>query len=171
METILLIVSRKSRVTSTALVVILLVACGNPSDRPAEGSLARPISSVMAEVDAALWAFHAADTAKDAEAVIGLLWPEYYMFVDGARIGYDEVVRGAREFLPSLELFHTDWTDVRITPLGPDAAVASFQFRDSIITMTGELIQSRGPTTFVWHRRDGEWRLVYGDADHYALDP
>lgn len=171
METILLIVSRKSRVTSTALVVILLVACGNPSDRPAEGSLARPISSVMAEVDAALWAFHAADTARDAEAVIGLLWPGYYMFVDGARIGYDEVVRGAREFLPSLELFHTDWTDVRITPLGPDAAVASFQFRDSIITMTGELIQSRGPTTFVWHRRDGEWRLVYGDADHYALDP
>lgn len=106
----------------------------------------------------------------DAEAVVGLLWPEYGMLVDGTRIGYDEVVLGAREFMPSLALFHTEWTDVRITPLGPNAAVASFQFRDSIITMAGEMIRSRGPTTFVWQRRAAEWRLLYGDSDHYPVD-
>ena len=148
-----------------------MVACSNPPNRSSVESLTVDTSTIAAEVEAAVWAFHAADTARDAEAVIGLLWPEYYMFVDGARLGYEEAAQGARGFMPTLELFHTDWTDLRITPLGPNSAVASFQFRDSIITLAGELMQSRGPTTFVWQRRDGEWRLLFGDADHYPIDP
>jgi len=118
-----------------------------------------------------VWAFHAADTARDAEAVIRLLWPEFTMLVDGARLDHGQVVRGSREFLASLELFHTDWSDLRITLLGTGAAVASFKFRDSIVTRTGEVIRSRGPTTFVWQRRGGDWRLLFADADHYPIDP
>jgi ketosteroid isomerase-like protein len=128
-------------------------------------------SRISAEVEAAVQAFHAADTSMNAEAVIGLLWPDYTMFVDGTRIGYDDVVAGSRDFMASLELFHTDWTDLEITVLGPDAAVASFLFRDSIVTSAGDLIQARGPTSFVWQRRGGEWRLLFGDADHYPIDP
>ena len=128
-------------------------------------------SVMLEEVEAAVWAFHAADTAMDAAGVIGLLWPDYYMLGDGQRVGFEDVVLGSRELMASLELFATEWTDLRITPLGPDAAVASFQFRDSIITKSGELIRAQGPTTFVWERRAGEWRLVYADADHYPIDP
>jgi len=128
-------------------------------------------SVMLEEVGAAVWAFHAADTAMDAEGVIGLLWPDYYMLGDGQRVGYEDAVLGSREFMASLKLFATEWTDLRITPLGPDAAVASFQFRDSIITKSGELSRAQGPTTFVWERRAGEWRLVYADADHYPIGP
>ncbi len=161
---------RATSVTRTALALAFLVACRSEPNS-AGGPLNTRSSSVTAGVEAAVWAFHAADTARDAEAIVKLLWPEYTMFVDGARMRYDEVVKGSREFLPSLELFHTVWSDLRITPLGPNAAVASFQFRDSIITKGGDLIRSRGPTTFIWERRNGEWRLVYGDADHYPIDP
>ena len=143
----------------------LLWGCVNPPDPGRTES-----SQVAAEIEAAVWAFHAADTAKDSEAVIGLLWPDYSMFVDGARLGYEEVVEGSREFMSGVQLFHTVWTDLQVTPLGPDAAVASFQFRDSIITSAGDVIRSRGPTTFVWQRRAGEWRLVFADADHYPVD-
>ncbi|MFV1979649.1 MAG: nuclear transport factor 2 family protein, partial [Rhodothermia bacterium] len=97
--------------------------------------------------------------------------PEFYMLADGARLEYDDVVAGSREFLPDLVVFAADWTDVRITPLDPNHAIASFQFRDSIVTSTGELIQTQGPTTLVWEKRDGEWRAVYADADHYPVDP
>ncbi len=27
--------------------------------------------------------------------------------------------------------------------------------------------ESQGPTTFLWVRRNGEWRLRFGEADHY----
>jgi ketosteroid isomerase-like protein len=144
-------------------------ACGAPPER-AEGPLRPDTSRIVREIEAAVWAFHAADTARDAEAVIRLLWPDFTILVDGARQDYRQVASGSRAFMSSLELFHTSWTDLQIIPLGVDAAIASFQFRDSIITHAGDLIRSRGPTTFLWERRTGEWRLRFADADHYPID-
>ena len=157
------------RTVSVAIVTVVMCACSLEAV-PDQGSAIEE-SVLREEVEAAVWAFHAADTAMDAEGVIALLWPDYYMLGDGQRIGYEDVVRGSREFMGGLELFATEWRDLRITPLGSDAAVSSFQFRDSIITKSGQLMRSQGPTTFVWVRRDGEWRLVYADADHYPIDP
>jgi len=141
-----------------------LQACGVPE--PAADSPGDP-ARVTAEVEAAVWAFHAADTARDAERVINLLWPDYEMLVDGQRLDHTQVSAGSRSFLPSLEVFHTVWTDLRIIPLSRDAAISSFLFRDSIVTQAGGVIESQGPTTFLWIRRGGEWRLRFGDADHY----
>jgi hypothetical protein len=123
----------------------------------------------MVELEDALWAFHAADTSRDAEAVINLLWPELEMLIDGQRWNHDRVVAASREFMGSIDVFATDWTDLSITSLDPDHAVTSFLFRDSIVTKTNRLIQSRGPTTFVWQRRNGEWRVLFADADHYPI--
>jgi hypothetical protein len=149
--------------------VVLVLAFGCAPAPP--GDEAVDLDAVRAEVTAAVEAFHAADTARDADGVIRLLWPEYTMLVDGRRSDYDEVVNGAREFMPGLELFHTKWTDLQVTPLSADAAIAQFLFRDSIITLAGDTIRAQGPTTFVWTRRDGDWRLLFGDADHYPIQP
>ena len=149
---------------------MLWAGCANAPD-VAEESRTDALSRVSEEVEAAVQLFHRADTAMDAEAVIGLLWPDYTMLVDGVRVSYEDVARGSREFMASLDLFHTEWTDLQIRPLGPDAAIASFQFRDSIVTAAGDIIRSRGPTILVWQRREGQWRLVFGDADHYPIDP
>ncbi len=92
------------------------------------------------------------------------------MLVDGSRIGYRDVVEGSRAFMAELEVFYTEWTDLHIIPLGPDVAVFSFLFKDSIVTLEGEVTRSTGPNTFVWERREGEWRVIYGDADHYPVD-
>lgn len=127
-------------------------------------------AAIIAEVEAATWAFHAADTARSADGVIALLWPEYTMLVDGRRVEYDDIVAGSRAFMSGIELFHTEWTDLQVTPVGPHAALASFVFRDSIVTKAGDVVRHRGPTTFLWERRNGEWRLLYGDSDHYPLE-
>jgi hypothetical protein len=50
-------------------------------------------------------------------------------------------------------------------------AISSFLFRDSVLTSAGELIRSHGSTTFIWERRKGEWRVRFGDADHYPTVP
>ncbi len=155
---------------TVAIVCVAAIGLWACTDAP-EAASTPDLAQVSIEVEAAVWAFHAADTAKDAEGVIGLLWPDFTMLVDGNRVGYDDVVAGSREYMASLELFDAEWTDLQITALGPDAAVASFQFRDSIVTLAGDLIQNRGPTSFVWKRRGGEWRLLFADADHYPIDP
>jgi len=127
--------------------------------------------SIVAQVEAAVWEFHAADTARNAEGVIALLWPEFSMLADGQRLDYGRVAQGSRAFMATLESFHAEWTDLEITPVGSNAAVSSFLFRDSIVTREGELIRNRGPTTLVWQRRGGEWRVLRADADHYPLAP
>ncbi len=149
-----------------------LASCGQgTSQGSGEGPSRDDEQQVVAEIEAAVWAFHAADTARDAEGVLALLWPDYTMLADGSRMTYEDVAAGSRAFMASLDLFHTEWTDLQIVPLGPGVALSSFQFRDSILTSTGEMIRSRGPTTFVWERRDGEWRVLFADADHYPIDP
>ncbi|MGW8281964.1 MAG: YybH family protein [Gemmatimonadota bacterium] len=144
---------------------------GIPDSGAIPGDSTTDMAQVVSDVEAGVWALHAADTAKDAEAVIDLLWPDYEMLVDGKRIGYAQIVEGSREFMANLTRFHTEWTDLRIVPLGRDVAISSFLFRDSIVTKQGEMIRAGGPTTFVWQRRDGEWRILFGDADHYPVDP
>lgn len=120
-----------------------------------------------AEVEEAVWAFHAADTALDAQAVVDALWPEFYMFSDGKREAYPGVAAGTHEFIAGLETFATDWYDLRVIVLDADHAVASFSFRDSIVTKDGQVTQAHGPATLVWERRDGKWGVLYADADHY----
>lgn len=142
----------------------LTIGCAAPHDPdPVD------LDAVATDVEAMVWRFHAADTARNAGAVIDLLWPEYQMLVDGARLGYDEVAAGSRAFMASLTYFGTEWSDVRVIPLSDTHAISSFLFRDSIVTSTGELIQSQGPTTLVWERRGEEWRMLFGDADHYGI--
>jgi ketosteroid isomerase-like protein len=153
-----------------ALLSISATACGDLSTQAGQKLSSEDLANVTAQVEVALWAFHVADTARNAEGVIDLLWPDYTMLVDGGRLAYADVVAGSRTFMATLELFHTEWTDVQVIPLGPDVAVTSFQFRDSIVTRSGELTQSQGPTTFVWQKRGGEWRVLFADADHYPAE-
>jgi len=105
----------------------------------------------------------------DAASVVGLLWPDYEMLVDGERLDFGQVAEGSRTFMASLQESRVEWTDLRVVPLSTDLAVASFIFRDSVVTVSGEVIQSRGPTTLVWERRGTEWRMRFGDADHYPM--
>jgi hypothetical protein len=147
------------------------LSCGGHPPQPPPEEAPLDLSGVKDVVTALVWAFHAADTARNAAAIIALLWPEYEMLVDGRRTNYAEVAAGSREFMAGLERFHTTWTDLRVIPLSPDLAISSFLFEDSIVASSGPVTRSRGPTTLLWERRNGQWRIRFGDADHYPLAP
>jgi len=146
--------------------IALAVGCSNPREHEPDPAA---LDRAAREVEERVWEFHAADTSRNAEAVIDLMWPEFSMLADGTRMTYDDASSGSRSFMASLDVFHTVWTDLEVTPLGLDTAVSSFQFRDSIVTKAGEVIQNRGPTTLVWERRNDEWRVIFADADHYPI--
>lgn len=116
------------------------------------------------------WAFHRADTARDPDALVGLMWPDFAMRVDGEMLGFAEASSGLRAFMENLEEFATEWTDLRVVPLTRSTAVSSFLFRDSVVTKSGEILRTAGPTTFVWERRGKAWRLRFVDADHQIIE-
>ena len=125
---------------------------------------------IIEQVTEQVQAFHRADTSRNAEGVVALLWPEYTMLVDGHYISYEDVTKGSPVYMASLESFHTEWTDLRVVPLNKYHAISSYIFNDSIVAKDGTVTRSKGPNTFVWEKRNGIWKVIYGDADHYPLD-
>ena len=149
-------------------IVSFLFACQVNPDQSAKQEF--DDQKIIDEVTQAVWSFHKADTMRDAEAVINLIWPEIIMMVDGHNLDYDEISEGSRNFMKSISLFHTEWKNLIIKPLCTEIAISSFYFRDSIINNAGILTRSEGPNSFVWEKRSGEWRVIYGDADHYPVE-
>jgi ketosteroid isomerase-like protein len=145
------------------LAALLTMACTTPA--PMFDAVAR--AAVEAAVDSAVHAFRDAEIARDVESVTGHIAPDFYMYGDGVRYGYDETIEGMRAALPTFEVFAVEWTDIEVRALGPDAAVSSFLFRDSTVTVDGDVNVQRGPSTLIWERRGDDWLIVYVDADHY----
>lgn len=150
-----------------AFVTALLAgACQQPA--PESVLTAADERLVEASVDSLTRAFEKAERDRDPDGVLALIAPDFYMYVDGVRADYDEVALGIRD-IASFQHFEPGWENVEVRVLGPQAALASFTFRDSIVTGPGEVLLAGGATTLVWERRDGRWRVVYADADHYSL--
>lgn len=127
--------------------------------------------AIATSIDSATRAFEAAERARDPERVLAHLAPEFYMYVDGVRTDYDAVVAGIRSTIGTFAHFEPGFADLEVLVLGRSAGVASFTFRDSIVTETGDLLLATGPTTLVWERRGVDWLITYADADHYPVVP
>lgn len=127
-------------------------------------------AAIEADVRAAVDRFADAERARDAEAVAAFLDPSFYMYGDGVRADYEDVVEQIRTSLPTLQTFDTTWSDVEVTVLSGDLALVSMTFRDDVVDAAGTAIHQWGANTFIWKQISGAWKLIYVDADHYAAD-
>ncbi len=147
-----------------AVSAALAAACGGDStftdaDRTA----------IAAAVDSATRAFQEAERAMDAERTIGYMSPSFYMYNDGVRQDYEATAAQIRANMPTLRHFEPDWSNIEVTVLGPEGAMVSLVFRDSIIDASGALLQFQGTSTLAWRRIGRNWRIVYAEADHYPV--
>ena len=145
--------------------LVVVAACSS-----AGGSLSEADrSAIEASVDSATRALQTAERARDAERTIAHLAPDFYMYNDGVRSDYDSVVTSIRGTMGTFQHFEPQWRDLEVKVLGPNAALITFVFRDSIVLATGEIVHSTGPTTLVWERRGVDWLIIFADADHYPI--
>lgn len=128
-------------------------------------------SELERSVRAAMDGFADAERQRDVDAILGFIATDFYMYVDGARVDYETVVDQIRSTMPSLQSFETTWSNIEVTLLAPDHALVTMAFRDVVTDGEGVTTRARGPTTFVWRLRDGLWRIIYADADHYPDVP
>ena len=148
--------------------VLALAACRPGPDSPLTDAERRAIA---ASVDSVTWALEEAERSRDPERTIAYLAPDFYMYADGVRTPYDSVTASMRRTLGTMQHFEPGFAEVEVRVLGRNAALVSLTFRDSIITASGQTLQFRGPTTLIWERLQGAWRIVYTDADHYPVSP
>jgi len=151
-------------------IILLFVLFATLGCKKKEPTLSNNQPQVVKEIKSQLDAFHKADTSLNAEAVIDLLWPEYLMLVDGNYVSYDEISGMVSGYMETLKTFHTEWNEIRVIPLSDKHAISSYIFQDSIVTKDNNTTRSRGPNTFVWEKRADEWKVIFGDADHYPIN-
>ena len=144
-----------------ALTLSLAAACHSAPHDPA---------AVEAELRDALAAFEAAQRALDVDAVLGYLAEDFSMLHDGTRVDHAATVQQIRLTLPNLRAFEPRFEDIQVLVLGPDLALTSMTFRDAVTDALGVTHRQRGPSTLLWRRVQGDWRIVFADSDHYP-DP
>jgi ketosteroid isomerase-like protein len=128
---------------------------------------------VTTAVEAAMRSFEAAERALDAEALIAhfAALPGFHVYNDGQRIDYETVTANLRNGFSSLRSIEGGFHDIEVIVLSPDAALATAGFREVVTDQTGEVTRVRGAASWLWRRIDGNWRIVYGHADHYPDEP
>ena len=124
---------------------------------------------VVAAVEAAMKSFESAERARDPERLIAHFAPVagFHMFSDGQRLTYEVMTAGVRQALPSLRSLEGGFSDQHVEVLGPDAALVSSAFHDTVVDGSGATTRTRGAASWLWRRIDGQWRIVYGHVDHY----
>jgi ketosteroid isomerase-like protein len=122
---------------------------------------------VRTAVTAALRSLEAAERALDAEAVLGHFADvaDFHVYDDGTALTYGELAAQARRALPALAAIEGGFADVRVVVLGPDAALSTARFRETVTTKDGETAASRGTATWLWRLMEGAWRITYGQID------
>lgn len=124
-------------------------------------------------VETRMRSFEAAERALDAEHLIAHFapGPDFHLYNDGERFSYEAICANLRAGFSSLRSIDGGFEDMHVFVLAPDVALATAQFREVITDQAGGVIRVRGAASWLWRLTDGEWKIVYGHADHYPDEP
>lgn len=142
----------------TALIMLLtaLAACSGPGQKS---------DTSTADLRAANAAYDAALIAGDAAALGKIFADDFQIIDDDANLrDKQEQIRTMTEVVDLLEA-RSD--DVRITQLGPDAALMTGRFTGRY-RMDGKENDFTERYTSVWVRKDGQWKVRH---EHASLVP
>jgi len=146
--------------------IVVLCACA-PSERGLTGSFDR--ASVEISVRDAMASYAAALEALDSARILGhyVAGPEFRLVTDGFSNSYQDMQRTIGNLPRVLRKEEVHWDTLVVNALGPDAGLVYAPFRRIDTDTAGQVTRIRGVATWLWVRRDGQWRSVYGHADHY----
>lgn len=125
-------------------------------------------AAIVAAVEARMRSFEAAERARDAERLVAHFAnvPEFHVYNDGQRVSYAEMAASIRGTFPGLRSIEGGFGDVHVAVCGPDHALVSATFRETVTDGSGAVARRRGAASWLWREIDGEWRIVYGHVDH-----
>jgi ketosteroid isomerase-like protein len=143
--------------------VLLSLACGA---RYQEHDVKE--SDVIDAVRARMASFERAERERDAERLLSHFAdvPGFRVFNDGQALQYPQLAAAVRSTFPTLRSLEGGFADLEIRVLGPEYALATATFRETVTDSTGAAQKSRGAVSWLWRHVGSEWRIVYGQVDH-----
>ena len=125
-------------------------------------------AAVRAAVEQRMASFEGAERALNAGALMTHFSDsaDFYIYNDGQRLSREAIVAGISQAFPTQQSLEGGFSDLEIHVLAPDAALATALFHETMTTQDGTVVRQRGAATWLWCKRRGEWRIVYGHVDH-----
>lgn len=148
-----------------ALAAFLVGSCGTSDASMSESEFRQVVDAVTAGMNS----YAAALRMLEAGPIMAhyLESPEFRLTSDGTMYTRD-AMRGVISGLAgTLSRMEVTWESITVTPLAPDVGLAVAPFRTSNVAKDDTVSRVRGVATWVWVRRNGEWRMLYGHGDHY----
>lgn len=160
-----------AQVAASVLLALSVFAASCSAPRPALTTA--DSREIVATVTAGMKSYAAALGSVQADRIAAhyVEGPEFRLTSDGvvySRAALQEVLAGAAAKLSKMEV---TWESITVTPLGPEAALAVAPFRRADFAKDGTVSRNRGVATWVWVRRAGHWRMLYGHGDHHPDAP
>lgn len=149
-----------------ALALTFTLACQSASGDFTPEAQAAQADTIRARMES----YAAALAARDAERILShyVQGPEFRLYVDGTLYTYDDMVGVASSMARTLSALEVRWDSVNVTSLGRGAAIAGATFRRVLTDTAGAVSRDRGTASWIWVRRDGQWRSIHGHGVHYA---
>jgi ketosteroid isomerase-like protein len=125
--------------------------------------------SAAQAVEKRMRSFEAAERALDADKVLSHFAGSSrgYMYNDGQKLTFEAMMLEMRGSFRRLRSIDGGFQDIDIVVLATDAALANARFQSTITSVSGDETKQYGATTWLWRLIDGEWKITYGQIDHY----
>lgn len=152
---------------------LLLGGFGSSCSAPRAALTAAEAQEIVATVTAGMRSYAAAIGSVQVDRITAhyVEGPDFRLTSDGtvySRAALQELLAGSAARLNKMEV---TWESITVTPLSAEAALAVAPFRRADFAKDGTTARNRGVATWVWVRRDGRWRMLYGHGDHYPDPP
>lgn len=130
-------------------------------------------SEIVAAVTVGMKSYAAALGSVQADRIAAhyVEGPEFRLTSDGTVYTREALRENLSSAGAKLNKMEVTWESITVTPLGSDAALAVAPFRRADFAKDGTVSRNRGVASWVWVRRDGRWRMLYGHGDHYPDPP
>ena len=145
-----------------------------PRPRRATGPARAASSAAEQEVRATFDALLRAVEKRDVEAVMNFYWnsPQLLVFNNNGTVtrGWAQVKANLASLYPELKDVRIEARDVRVQPLGADAALLSCLWKQSQ-EFKGTPETSSGRMTLLFRRVGGAWKIAHRHTSPEAPDP
>lgn len=156
-----------SKVTAVACTVLILSACSPSSQAPL--SDAERVAINEAIVDRMNDYVDALETLNPV--VVESFYvdsPDFRAISDAQLLTRESLLALVGTLGEDLQSWEAVWDSITVTPLGRDVALADAWFRRQFTDNAGREFKDWGTVTWVWIKENSEWRLIHGQAVHYA---
>ena len=102
----------------------------------------------------------AAWEALDTEKYMEYFSPELDFYIEGVRIGYDDLEKMVKQAARTLERTTFEVIDPLVSLAGRDNALITFRLKETFLGRDGQYEEVNGAMTLHWHYQEEEWKVI-----------